>query len=301
MIDVCLLGTGGVMPLPGRWLSSMLIKYNGRMLLIDCGEGTQVPLSMIKWGIKSIDTILFTHYHADHIAGLPGLLLTIGNTGRTEPINLIGPEGLYEIVRGLMVISPQLPFELNIIELPQSYNELRAGDIIIKSTPGEHSITCLAYGLELKRKGKFDVQKATMLNIPKKLWNSIQRGEEVKTDNRSITPDMVMGEPRKGIKICYMTDTRPTDSLLNFIKDADLLVCEGMYGDESFKEMAGTKGHMLFSQAAQIAKAGNVKELWLTHFSPSLSEPEAYTETAKAVFENTVIGKDMMAKTLKFE
>ena len=98
MIDVALLGTGGMMPMPERFLSSMLLRINGRLILVDCGEGTQVTLKMLGWGFKAIDTICFTHYHADHISGLPGMLLTIGNSGRTEPVKLIGPPGLKKVV-----------------------------------------------------------------------------------------------------------------------------------------------------------------------------------------------------------
>ena len=180
MLDICLLGTGGMMPLPNRWLTSLLVRYNGRMILIDCGEGTQIPLKMAEWGFKPIDAILFTHYHADHVAGLPGLLLSLGNAGREEPLVIMGPPGIERVVEGLTVISPELPYELHLIELSdKNESENVLGDVIIKSIPVDHNLTCLAYSLELKRQGKFDVERAKKLNIPVNLWKKLQKGEVV--------------------------------------------------------------------------------------------------------------------------
>ena len=120
MLDVCLLGTSGMLPLPGRWLTSLLLRYNGSSMLIDCGEGTQIAIKEKGWSFHPIDVICFTHYHADHISGLPGLLLTIGNSDRTEPVTLIGPKGLSRVVSALRVIAPELPYELRFIELSES-------------------------------------------------------------------------------------------------------------------------------------------------------------------------------------
>ena len=302
MIDVCLLGTGGMMQLPNRWLTSLLIRYKGRMILIDCGEGTQIPVKMAGWGFKTIDAILFTHYHADHVAGLPGLLLTIGNSGREEPLTLMGPPGLVKVVEGLLVISPELPYELRLIELPDSHNhELNIGDILIRSTPVDHWITCLAYGIEIKRQGKFDAERAKKLNVPVNYWRQLQKGAAITLEDRFITPEMVLGEPRKGIKVCYCTDTRPADGLAEFIKGADLFICEGMYGDEQDAVKAEQKKHMMFSEAGLLAKQGNVEELWLTHYSPSLIEPEEYIDAARSIFANTVAGSDLLTKTIRYK
>jgi len=302
MLDVCLLGTGGMMPLPNRWLTSLLVRHNGRMILIDCGEGTQIPLKMAEWGIKPIDAVLFTHYHGDHVAGLPGFLLTLGNSGREEPLMLVGPPGIKEVVEGLTVISPELPYELNLIELPDSESaEVSVSGIFIKSLPVDHTIPCLSYCIELKRQGKFDVDRARELMIPVNYWNKLQKGENVTVDDRVITPEMVLGEPRKGIKVGYCTDTRPSDELAEFIKDSDLFICEGMYGDENDTHKAEQKKHMTFSEAALLAKKGNVEELWLTHYSPSLTDPEEYMEVARSIFKNTVGGRDLLAKTIKYK
>jgi len=186
MIDVCLLGTGGMMPLADRWLTSVLIRCNGRMILIDCGEGTQIPLKLCGWGFKAIDVILFTHYHADHVAGLPGLLLAIGNSGKEEPLTLMGPPGIKEIVEGLTIISPELSYALRLVELSDSeiceifFKDTDLIDnLVIRSIPVDHSLTCLSYSLELKRQGKFDAERARMLNIPIKFWKMLQKGETI--------------------------------------------------------------------------------------------------------------------------
>lgn len=301
MIDVCLLGTGGMIPLPERWLTAFLVRYNGRMILIDCGEGTQIPVRKAEWGFKAIDAILFTHYHADHITGLPGLLLTLGNSGREEPLTLVGPPGLQKVVEGLTVVSPELPYELRLIELSEVQStEFSISGLSIKSLPVDHSIPCLSYSIELKRQGKFEVERAKNLNIPVTYWGSLQKGEEITFDGRLITPEMVLGKERKGIKVCYCTDTRPTEDLSKFIEDSDLFVCEGMYGDETDAGKAVQKKHMTFKEAAALAKQGKVNELWLTHYSPSLSDPEEFIENTRTVFENTFAGKDLLSKTIKF-
>lgn len=302
MIDVCLLGTGGMMPLPNRWLTSLLLRYNGKMILIDCGEGTQIPLKMAEWGVKPIDAVLFTHYHADHVAGLPGFLLTLGNSGREEPLTLIGPPGIKKVVEGLTVISPELPYELRLIELPDTENgEVCIGDIFIKSIPVDHTIPCLSYCVELKRQGKFEVERAKELMIPVNYWKGLQKGEIITIENRVITPEMVLGKPRKGIKLCYCTDTRPTDKLAEFIEGSDLFICEGMYGDEKDAVKAAQKKHMTFSEAGLLAKLGNVEELWLTHYSPSLAEPGEYIDNVKAIFANTVEGRDLLKTTINYK
>lgn len=290
------------MPLPNRYLTSMVASCNGSMILVDCGEGTQILLKKLKWGLKAIDIICFTHYHADHIAGLPGLLSTIGNSGRTEPLTLIGPKGLEDIVKGLTVITPELPYELNLIELSEEgLKEYKHKDYVIKSVAVEHSLDCMAYSLEVVRGRKFDRNRAEEQNIPMKYWNKLQKGEVVEEENLTFTPDMVLSEERKGLKVCYCTDSRPVSQLVDFIKDADLFICEGMYGDDSYIEKAEETKHMLFSEAAGIAKDGKVKELWLTHFSPSLENPEEFLDTAKSIFDNSAIGKELMIKEIKFE
>lgn len=302
MIEVCLLGTGGVMPLPGRWLTSLLIRCQGRMILIDCGEGTQVPLKMAGWGFKAIDLVLFTHFHGDHIAGLPGFLLTLGNSGRCDPLTIMGPPGLLSVVRGLTVISPELPYSVQLIELPDTEKStMTFHELVISARPADHTLPCLAYCVELKRQGKFDPERAKALNIPITAWSLLQKGRSLELDGRVIQPDMVLGPQRKGIKVCYCTDSRPFNHLVDFFRDADLLVCEGMYGSDDEQDKAVQKKHMTFHEAAMLARQADVNELWLTHFSPSMKEPEQYAAAAHDVFPSTVIGRELLFKTLRFQ
>jgi len=301
MVKLCLLGTGGMMPLPNRYLTSLLVATNGKMLLIDCGEGTQVTMKSLGWGFKAIQCICFTHYHADHIAGLPGLLLTIGNSGKTDPLTIIGPVGLKKVVEGLMVISPNLPYEIKLIEILGEEKSISIEEFHIDVLPLDHGIECLGYSIKINRKRKFDAIAAESKNIPKIFWSKLQKGEQVIHQGILFKPDMVLGENRKGLKICYCTDTRPIEAISNFIKDADIFVCEGMYGSDEYLIKAKEYKHMLFSEAANLSKVGQVKELWLTHYSPSLTNPEDYLDATKDIFNNTILGQDRLTKELNFE
>jgi ribonuclease Z len=299
MLDIYLLGCGGSLPVPYRSLTALLVNYKGRKLLIDCGEGTQVSMKIISSGFKSIDIICFTHAHADHVIGLPGLLLTIANAGREEPLYIISPPNFKKIMEGLMVVCPILPFEVRLIEC-ENASTLTFNDLTISTLPVDHTLPCNAYSLKINRQNKFDLGKAEKNKVPKTIWNKLQKGETVSLDGIAYTPDMVLGEPREGLRIAYSTDTRPTDSLVEFVRGSNLFICEGMYGEDSDLEKAIANKHMLFSEAANIAKNAEVKELWLTHFSPSILEPESFHQNATKIFENTIIGKDRLFKTLDF-
>jgi ribonuclease Z len=305
LVDIALLGCGGGMPIPERYLSSLLINYKGRKVLIDCGEGTQVSMKILGWGFKSIDVICITHGHGDHIVGLPGLLSTIGNSGRTEPIIIIGPEGISDIVKGLRVAAPYLPYELNILENPQLPVKVKAtingnNDLVISTLELEHSTNCLGYSFYFKRKAKFEVKKATINEIPKMFWSRLQRNEIVFDQGKTYLPDMVLGEERKGLKLSFITDTRPNSKIVTFIKESDLLICEGTYGDENHLEKAIKNKHMTFREAAELALKGEVQELLLTHFSPVMLNPEDFKDRAEDIFKNTIIGADRLVKTLSF-
>ncbi len=301
MLDVCLLGSGGMMPLPYRWLTALMTRYNGSSLLIDCGEGTQIAIKEKGWSFKPIDIICFTHFHGDHISGLPGLLLTMGNAERTEPLTLVGPRGLERVVNALRVIAPELPFPINFIELSEAEEDFNLGGYHIHAFRVNHNVTCYGYSLEIERAGKFQLDKALELQIPKPFWNKLQKGETITEGDKIYTPDMVMGAPRKGIKLVYCTDTRPTASIVANAKDADLFICEGMYGEKGKEEKAVAHKHMTFYEAARLAKEAGVKKLWLTHYSPSLTRPEEYMEEVRRIFPNASPGKDRKSVELDFE
>ena len=228
MLDVCLLGTGGMMPLPRRKLTSLMTRYNGSNFMIDCGEGTQVAVKEKGWSFKPIDVICFTHYHADHISGLPGLLLTMGNAERTEPLTLIGPKGLVRVVSALRVIAPELPFDIHCIELTQPEEKMEICGYHITAFRVNHNVTCYGYSIEIKRGGKFDAARAKEQGIPLQYWNPLQKGQTIEADGKIYTPDMVLGPVRKGIKLTYTTDTRPVRTIAEHAKDSDLFICEGM-------------------------------------------------------------------------
>ena len=301
MLDVCLLGSGGMMPLPYRWLTSLMTRFNGSSLLIDCGEGTQIAIKEKGWSFKPIDVICFTHYHGDHISGLPGLLLTMGNADRKEPLTLIGPKGLERVVSALRVIAPELPFPITYKEILGAEQTFELNGYRLKAFRVNHNVLCYGYTMEIDRAGKFDVERAKEQGIPQKYWKHLQKGETIETENGILTPDMVLGPPRKGLKLTYTTDTRPTNSIRENAKDSDLFICEGMYGEKEKAAKAVEYKHMTFYEAAHLAKDAQVKEMWLTHYSPSLTRPEEYMDEVRRIFPEAKAGKDRMSRELAFE
>ena len=301
MLEVALLGTGGMMPLPNRYLTALMARYNGSNILIDCGEGTQVALKKKGWSPKPIDVMCFTHFHADHISGLPGMLLTMGNAERTEPLVMIGPRGLTKVVPALRMIAPELPFDISLIEIQDNFQTFEFDGYRIEAFRVNHNVICYGYNIVVERLPKFNPERAKALNIPLKLWSILQRGETVTEDGVTYTPDMVLGEVRKGLKVTYCTDSRPTDFIVKNAAGADLFVCEGMYGEPDKLEKAKEHKHMTFYEAAEMARDANVKEMWLTHYSPSLSHPEEFKSEVRKIFANTVISKDGQRTDLKFE
>lgn len=309
MLDVKLLGTSGMMPLLDRYLTSLLVKYNGMSILVDCGEATQLALRNAGESTKDIDIICITHFHADHIGGLVGLMLLMGNQGKTSPLTIIGPEGIEKVVESMRVIAPILPYEIKYKEIRTIYTNYRVNELTIHTFNEltihafkvNHKINCYGYTFELSRLPKFDVAKATVLGLAKKFWGVLQHGEPVSVDGKLYTPDMVLGESRKGLKVTYCTDTRPCESIIRNAYDSDLFICEAMYGDPDKKQDALEKKHMMMDEAADIARAAKVSELWLTHFSPSMAYPQNYLKDTQKIFKNTVIPKCGQHKELRFE
>lgn len=301
MLDVCLLGTGGMMPLPYRWLTSLMMRYNGKSILIDCGEGTQVALKEKGWSPNPIDIICFTHYHADHISGLPGMLLTMGNAERKEPLTLIGPKGLGRVVSALRVIAPELPFEIRCIEISETVQCFEFDGFRLEAFRVNHNVVCYGYSMIVERAGKFQLEKVLEQGIPKPYWSKLQKGETIVDGDIVYTPDMVLGAPRKGLKVTYCTDTRPTESIEKQGKDSDLMILEGMYGEPDKLIKAKENRHMTMYEAATIAARAGTKQLWLTHYSPSMTRPEEFMRDVKKIFPLAVAAKDGRTLELKFD
>jgi ribonuclease Z len=220
-------------------------------------------------GFKQIDVICFTHFHADHISGLPGLLLTIGNAERTEPLLMVGPKRLEKVVNSLRVIAPELPFEIRFQELSEAEESFMWEDLRVDAFRVNHNVTCYGYSLSLPRTGKFSVDRARENEIPMKYWNGLQKGNTYEEDGHIYTPDMVLGPDRKGLKLTYCTDTRPTPLIEKYAAGSDLFICEGMYGEKEKEIKAIEHKHMMMQEAAAIAAKADVGEMWLTHYSPS--------------------------------
>lgn len=289
------------MPLPRRWLTALMLRYQGSSILIDCGEGTQIAIKEKGWSFKPIDVICFTHFHGDHISGLPGLLLSMGNAERREPLTLIGPKGLERVVNALRVIAPELPFELKFIEFQSPQEVIDMEGYRIRAFKVNHNVVCYGYTIEIDRAGRFDAQRAKEANIPLKYWNPLQKGNVIEENGVTYTPDMVLGPARRGIKLTYCTDTRPTQSIIDNALHSDLFICEGMYGEPDKDQKAREYKHMTFREAARLASEAQVKELWLTHYSPSLVRPEEFMCDVTGIFPNAYPGKDGKSVELSFE
>jgi ribonuclease Z len=282
VLDLALVGTGGMMPLPNRWLSSVLVRYQGRLLLFDCGEGTQISLRALGWGLKAIDLILISHLHGDHLA-----------------VEVLGPSGLSEAVNRLRVIAPFLPFEVCCGDLEPgqtfAFAELQG-----RCAEADHHVPCLAYRLDLPREPAFLPERARALGVPVQAWKHLQHGQSVAWQGRTVLPDEVLGPPRQGLSIGLVTDTRPTEAVKQLVQHVDLLVCEGMYGSDDDLARADERKHMTFREAATLAAEAQAGQLVLTHFSPSLADPKAYESAARAIFPATRVGEDHLTLNLSF-
>ena len=303
MIDLTLLGCGGNVPMPNRFLSSLFINYKGSKILIDCGEGTQVAMKKYNCGFKNIDLILITHLHGDHIIGLIGLLQTMGNSGKTDDLTIVGPIGIIDAMKAIKVLVEYLPYKVNIIENPKQTFSLEHDilkDIDISTINLDHSTECIGYSLYFKRKPKFDREKAILNQVPQNLWKKLQENSSAIYKDKTYYADMVLGENRRGIKLSFITDTRPTFEIPEFIYESDLFICEGMYGDDLDISKAVKNKHMTFRESASLANAGNVDKLLLTHFSPSIENPKDFIQNATNLFEDTMIGEDGLTLKLSY-
>ena len=199
------------------------------------------------------------------------------------------------------MIAPELPFSIQYIEITEPEQTFEINGYRLKAFRVNHNVICYGYAVEIDRAGKFDVERANEAQIPQKFWGILQKGETVEADGNIYTPDMVLGPARKGIKVTYCTDTRPTDSIRSNAAGADLFVCEGMYGEKDKQKKAREYKHMTFYEAAQLAKEADVREMWLTHYSPSLNHPEEYMDEVRRIFPRAVAARDKRSAELVFE
>lgn len=296
MLECCTLGTGGALPLPDRGLSSLYVRVNGRALLIDCGEGTQVGIRRLGWGFRCIDGLLITHYHGDHCGGVPGLLLSLDKAERKEAFHIWGPVGLRRIIDGLRVIAPALSFPVVLHELRAPVEEFSLIGLEISAFPLRHGIPCYGYRLHLPRRGAFQPEKARALGVPVARWKDLQQGTPV----GGVWPEDVLGAPRQGITLLYATDTRPVPEIPRYGQRADLMILEGMYGDETKRPQALKNHHMLFAEAAELARQAQAKQLVLTHFSNCIDDPEEYLPNAQTIFPKTCAAADGQCFSLAY-
>lgn len=292
------LGTGGMMPLPGRFLTSLLVRRGGELLLFDCGEGTQVSLKMLNLKWKKISAIFISHMHADHVTGLPGMLMLSSQVERTEPLYIIGPEKLRDYVDSARkILDMYINYEIRFI-CTETGSVFKGDGYQVNAFPLYHTKQCFGYSVvEEKRKGEFHLDKAIELKIPKgPLYGALQRGESIRLeDGRLITPEMVMGNEREGRRISFVTDTMYFPEIADYVHDSDILFCEGMF-ERALEADAKEKRHMTASQAAYVALNSNSKMLCLQHYSPRYSDKELVIlkEEASEIFPNTVLTRDRM-------
>ncbi len=304
MIDFTLLGTAATMPLPNRALSSAVLRCAGRTILFDCGEGTQTAARKAHVSLMKTDLIALTHYHGDHIFGLPGLMQSMNCLGRTEPLYISGPEGIEDELAPILMLAGDLQYEVRLVTGTLQLSSLNAAwpvGAVLDPFATEHRVVSCGYDFSLTRPPKFLPEKAKDLGIPVNCWRRLQNGETVIADGRVFTPDAVTGNTRKGLKLVFSGDTAPCEALRAASEGADLLVCDATYAEDEQADLAALYGHSTFSQTATLAKGANVRRLWLTHYSQMIDSPEDYLLTVQSIFPNTECGYDGKSIKLIFE
>ncbi|MBO8442747.1 MAG: ribonuclease Z [Spirochaetes bacterium] len=297
--EVFSIGTSGMMPLPGRFLTSALVRREGEMFLFDCGEGTQVSLKLLSLSWKRISRIFISHMHADHVTGLPGLLMLSSQVDRSEPLTIYGPQRLGEYIdssRRILDMYINYPIIFQSVEEGVVYED---DALCVNAFMLRHTKLCYGYSLvEKPRPGEFSVEKALAHKVPRgPLWSALQHGQSVlNEDGQLVEPSMVLGQKREGRKFTYITDTQYFPELADYAHDSDILFCEGMF-DSSLEADAAEKKHMTAAQAAMVAKDAHAAKLCLQHYSPRYSDRELrlLLEEAKAIFPETVLTRDRMS------
>jgi ribonuclease Z len=291
-LDVVFLGTAGSMPTAQRAPAAVLARRGGDKLLFDCAEGTQRQLLRSSVGLLELEEIFITHFHADHVLGLPGMLKTFALRGRELPLRVYGPRGLVNLLVSLKRVVGRLTYELDLLELEPG-DVLERADYRLATFEVAHGVSAVGWSLiEATRPGRFDVDEAEALGVPNGPERGrLQRGEPVTlTDGRTITPDQVVGEPRPGRKLVLTGDTAPADSIVEAAWGADVLITEATFSEEERDRAAETK-HQTATQAADMARRANVGLLALTHLSNRYFGPEIADE-ARAIFPETVVPRD---------
>ncbi|MHC1631721.1 MAG: ribonuclease Z [Methanotrichaceae archaeon] len=301
MLTVIFLGTAGSLPTPERNPSAVLINREGRLLLFDCGEGTQRQMMRAKTGMMKLNYIFVTHFHADHTLGIPGLLETMSFQGRKEPLTIAGPVNTAKQV----YLFDQLCYYSRKFQVRAL--ELKPGDVIkmdgyhVKAVRTEHSVPSIGYCLEENhRPGRFNRSKAIDLGVPPgPLFGKLQRGEIVVVEGKTIRPDQVMGPPRPGRKIVYTGDTRPTKQIEEASREADLLIHDGSLADD-MADWAVKTMHSTVIEAAKLAQRAKVRKLALTHISSRYSvDSRPLLNDARQYFSETVVAEDLMKIDIK--
>lgn len=295
MLTVTLLGTGGTQPLPERALAALAVSVGGGTVLLDCGEGTQTALR--RWGVSAyrLHTVLLTHYHGDHILGLPGLLQTLSSLGRTAPLTVVGPAGLEAVAAPMAALAGPLPFAVHWRQAGQE--PFAAGPLTVTLFPLEHRVPCCGYALTLPRAGRFDPGRARAAGIPVALWSRLQAGQTVE----GFTPDQVLGPPRRGLKVVYATDTRPCPAVTEAAREADLLCMDATYADDADLDKAKLYGHATCRETGALAAEAGVRRLWLTHYSAAVTDLAPGLAAAQRAYPDAVAGTDGMRLELDFD
>jgi ribonuclease Z len=295
MLRITFLGTGGTLPTVNRNPSAILVNREGDMMLFDCGEGTQQQMMRAKTGMK-ISSIFITHFHADHFLGIPGLIQTMSFNGRSDSLDIYGPDRTQRMVRQMIELGYyRMGFDINAYELEEG-DIIDKGEYSIKAVATDHSIPSLGYVLEEKsRAGRFNREKAIELGVPVgPLFSRLQKGQTVIVDGRTVTPSQVIGHTRPGRKVVYSGDTRPCASIEIESKGADILIHDGTLADELHEWALETK-HSTAGEAALLAKNANVRQLILTHISSRYSESaEPLLMDAKEKFQNVILAEELM-------
>ncbi len=306
MLDVTLLGTAALLPIPERALTAAVLACAGRCILFDCGEGTQTAARKAGVSLMNADVIALTHYHGDHIFGLPGLMQTLGVQGRTKPLTLIGPPGIEAELAPVLRLAGWQPYAVTLMEMPPEGLTLRSlhkawpTEAALHSFPTEHRVPSQCYAFTLGRPPEFLPERAKALDVPVRYWKKLQHGEAVAFEGRAVRPGEVLGPPRRGLRFVFSGDTVACEGLKAAARDADLLISEATYGENDQAQIAVEHGHMTFAQAARLAAEAQVKRLWLAHYSQMIEAPADYLDNARQYFPEAVCGEDGMKITLKF-